>query len=309
MLASPAITELTTESAVRKLFNEWLAKWFDGQMHAINASTPALPFPKVNRAFGQGPAVQPLHQSDSDADAEIRLLVHSRAELASVNDTALYQGKLVTDFVLLHFWVSAKKAGAGQSELLAQTIAERLKALLSNPDARYELAPKGIGRLQPQGIQAVQSTDYARRLVPCNAQLSYAVQYGEQFVAGLEIPGESLGVVQTLNFQREAPLLAGTYLLGYCRWSVRVKVLSALVTAWPPQGQDVVLGLEVEGVLTGQTLTMPQGEANAEARVEVQFEDVYVAAGQSVRWKVVSAPDGELTAWQVNLSLAVQGVV
>jgi hypothetical protein len=62
----------------------------------------------------------------------------------------------------------------------------------------------------------------------------------------MEIPGEALGVVQTANFMREAPLLEGTYLLGYYRWPVR--------------------------------------------------------------WKVISAPDGEHTAWQANLSMAVQGV-
>jgi hypothetical protein len=33
----------------------------------------------------------------------------------------------------------------------------------------------------------------------------------------MEIPGEALGVVQTVNFMREAPLLEGTYLLGYYR--------------------------------------------------------------------------------------------
>ena len=106
----------------------------------------------------------------------------------------------------------------------------------------------------------------------------------------MEIPGEALGVAQTVNFMREAPLLEGTYLLGYYRWSVRVKVLSGLVTAWPPQGQDVVLGLEVGGELTGQTVIIPQGDANAEVRAEVAFEDLYLAAGQAVRWKVISAP-------------------
>jgi hypothetical protein len=58
----------------------------------------------------------------------------------------------------------------------------------------------------------------------------------------------------------------------------------------------------------GKTVIIPQGDANAEVRVEVAFEDLYLAAGQAVRWKVISAPDGEHTAWQANLSMAVQGV-
>jgi len=103
-LNSPAITELAVESATYKIINEWLAQWFDGQAHAVGVNTPVI-FPAANRAFGQSAPVQPLHQFPNDYDVEIRLVMHPRAESAANNDTILYEGKLVTDYVIFNFWV------------------------------------------------------------------------------------------------------------------------------------------------------------------------------------------------------------
>jgi hypothetical protein len=176
-LNSPAISELSTESATFKLLNEWLAQWFDGNSHAVGVNAPVV-FPKANRAFNQGAPVQPLHQMEGDSDAEIRTVMHGRNENAASNDSVLYQGKLVTDFVIFNFWVRAKRPGTGQSELLAQTIAERLKSILTNPAAHYDLAVKGIAHLQVQGPPVpVPSSDYAQRLLTCNAQLTYPIQF------------------------------------------------------------------------------------------------------------------------------------
>src|ERR1043165_5591056 len=50
-LNSPPITELTVESGTFKLLNEWLAKWFDGGMHALPVQAPAMAWPKVNPAL------------------------------------------------------------------------------------------------------------------------------------------------------------------------------------------------------------------------------------------------------------------
>lgn len=310
-LNSPAITELTTESGTFRLVNEWLAKWFDGGMHAISpVQTSVIPWPKANRAFGQGPAVQPLHNWENGTDAEIRLVMHPRVEQAMLNDTTLYQGKLVTDYVILNFWVSAKKPGSGQSELLAQIIAQQLKALLTNPDSRYELAERGICHLQVQGPpQPMPNTDYAKRLVSCNAQLMYPVQYGRGMVVSVPPPGTTLGGTQTMDFMRENPLLTGDYLLGYYRWSVPVQVASVLVIAWAPQGQDVVLGLEVNGQQSGITVTIPQGEPDVEVTAgpddPAALADLVIPPGQAVRWQVLSAPDGEGTAWHCTVAMGV----
>ena len=269
--------------------------------------TPVIPWPRVNRAFGQSPPAQPLHDFQRGVDAEIRLVMHSRAELATPNATVLDSGKLATDYVLLNFWVSAKKPGAGQSELLAQQIAERLKALLTNPDTRYELAERGIAHLQPTGPpMPIPSADYAKRLVSCNAQLQYPVQFGSDLTGSIEMPAATVGATQTVNFFREAPLLTGVHLLGYYRWSVPVKVLSAQVFALAPQQQDVVLGLEVDGQFTGATLTILQEEPNVEVTAEAQFDNLVIPAEKPVRWQVISAPAAEFSAWQINLTIEVQ---
>lgn len=303
---SPAITELQTESGTFRILNEWLSLWFDGGAHTLGGVADY--WPKVNRAFGQGAPAQPLHDFEKGTDAEIRLVMHGRAELASPNDNVLYQGKLTTDFVLLNFWVSAKKPGAGQSDHLAQGIAEKLKALLGNPDARYPLAPLGITHLSPQGPASVMpSADYAKRLVTCSAQLQYAIVYSDAPPVGGSTPGIVPGVVETVNFQREAPLLTGTYLLGYFKWSIRVKIGVVTVTAWPSQGQDTVLELEAGGVLTGRQVVIPQGPANVEAMVTADLGGLYIYGGQAVRWKVVSGPGADTAAWQVNLAMEATG--
>jgi hypothetical protein len=136
MLTSPAITELTTEHGPFAILSEWLRLWFDGNLHAVGNNAPVR-FPKVNVAFGQSPAAQPLHDMDQGVDAEIRCVLFPRSELTEDADTALYSGKLVTDFVLFNFWISAKHPGEGQSEYAAEAIGQLLKAIMAN-------RPRGI---------------------------------------------------------------------------------------------------------------------------------------------------------------------
>jgi len=308
-LQTPAITELTVESGTYALFNEWLAKWFDGHAHAVGVNAPVV-FPPANRAFGQGKPVQPLHDQSLGTDAEIRLVMLARGEVASPNDTVLYQGKLLTDFVTFNFWVSAKRPGAGQSQLLAERLGELLKAILTNPDARYELAERGITHLSPQGpAQWLQDKDYSKRLVSCNGTLQYAVQYSQDPLITVIDPRTVSGAVRSAAFTRETPLIVGTYLLGYYRWSAPTVARAAHVSYWPAQTQDVVLGLEVNGTLTGQTVTLPQGAANTDSNVDVTFSPaVNLDPNAAVRWLVVSGPAAELTAWHVTLSLDVAAI-
>jgi len=173
------------------VLNEWLRSWFDGGLHVVGNNPPML-FPKANLAYGQGPAVQPLHTFVGDADAEIRTVVLPRMEVQESNDTVLYSGKLVTSYVLFNFWVSAKEPGAGRSELIAQRIGQCLKAVLTNPASRYALAEKGITHLQAHAPQWLQNTDYAKRLVSCGATIQYPVLFGDVVVdppSGAVVPG------------------------------------------------------------------------------------------------------------------------
>jgi hypothetical protein len=83
----------------------------------------------------------------------------------------------VTSNVVLNFWVSAKHPGAAKSEQSAQRIGELLKAILTNPISRYDLAAKGFRALEPHEPHPIPSADYSKRLVVCAAQLQYPVQF------------------------------------------------------------------------------------------------------------------------------------
>lgn len=296
-LTSAAITELTSESAPYAILNEWLRLWFDGNLHAVGNNSPVL-FPKLNFAFGQGPATQPMHSFAEGTDAEIRCVIFPRSELEEHLDTSQYSGKLATAFVLLHCWVSAKKPGSGQSEAMAQSIAQLLKAILSNPDARYPLMEKGFRALQPKTPEWLRSADYAKRLVPVIGQLQYPILFGENVVTPTPDAGE-----QSLNFTTEEPLIAGSYLLGAYQWNARrIRLTGAVYTAWLPTVQPVVLGLEVGGVLTGDQITIPVGTPNVDTIGVIEL-NVLVPVENLVRWKVLSAPAPENSAWHVTVDV------
>lgn len=295
-LTANAITELTTESAPFEILNEWLRLWFDGNAHAVGNNGPVM-FPKANLAFGQSPAVQPLHDFKAGTDAEIRCVVFPRSELAEHADTALYRGKLATAFVLFNFWVAAKKPGTGQSELLAENLGQLLKAILTNPVSKYPLAEKGILNLQPKSVEWLRSADYAKRLVAVVGQLQYPILFGD-VVTQPSDDGE-----QSLDFTLEAPLLVDGYLLGVYQWNARaMRLTGARLTAWPPTGSSVILGLEVGGELTGDELVIEPGTPNADVGLEIDL-DVLVPVAQTVRWKVLSAPIPEQSAWHVTVNV------
>jgi hypothetical protein len=296
-LNAAAITELTSESAPLLIFDEWLAGYFDGAAHAVGRHAGVL-FPKVNRAYNQGEPVQPLHQMGGDTDAEIRLVLLPRMETTEHNDNVIYAGKLATHYVLVNFWVSAKKPGRGQSEYLVTLIAERLKAILNNPDTRYALAERGVTHLNRVQVSVLPNADYHKRLVSCSATFQFPILFGDDVVTPPEADEQSVGCFS------EQPLLAGEYLLGQYQWPVRAVIGAVRVIGWAPV-TDVVLGLEINGAATGQTITLPAGVEN----VEVQSEAVMaysVPPNQPVRWRVLSAPAAEASAWRVSLTMQVQ---
>ena len=53
------ITELTTETAARALWQAWLSAWFDGNAHAVGNQS-AVTFPKVTLGFDQSPITQQI---------------------------------------------------------------------------------------------------------------------------------------------------------------------------------------------------------------------------------------------------------
>jgi len=124
----------------------------------------------------------------------------------------------------------------------------------------------------------------------------------ETLTVALESPVTTVGC----SYYREETLIVGEYLLGSHDWACGVTILSARVTSLAPTGTPVVLTLEVNGVLTAQTLTIPAGSGEVVASAAY---NVAVPPGQVVRWKVTSAPDPENSAWKVFLTLTVRGVI
>lgn len=119
-------------------------------------------------------------------------------------------------------------------------------------------------------------------------------------------PVETLGDEQVVAFFAEDPALTDAYLLGHYRWAVEKRITAARWAGWAPQA-ETVLGLEVNGVLTGDEITIPAGTANTEASGQVTL-DVAVSAGMEVRWQVVSAPGIEEAAWHLAVVMTLRDV-
>lgn len=111
-------------------------------------------------------------------------------------------------------------------------------------------------------------------------------------------PAVPSGEAFNVGFFREPIWFADEYLLGHYRWQSAVQVTGARVIAMASSTTDTVIELEVNGVLTGEQLTLPAGTQNTEVDVSRTFT-VSVPAGQAVRWKIISGPDDEESmAWQ-----------
>ena len=177
-LDSPAVDAVHTERSLLKILNEWLASYFDGGPHTIANGSDAIIFPKVNRAFGQGEAMQPVFDLGKGVDTNIRVVIHPRQETVSQMDCVLFTGKLADQALLINFWVETKRPGKGQSELHAETVGDLLKAILTNPDSRYALAERGVTHLTPSPVAWLPSADYAKRLVACGASVQYGIEFG-----------------------------------------------------------------------------------------------------------------------------------
>lgn len=295
-LNAAPITQDTTESAPRKILAEWLAGWFDGGTHSLGGAT--LLFPRCSIAFGQGEPVQPL---DADAGAEIRTVMLPRGEALDRNTAPGYTGFLVTDRVLFQFWIQARTLGKGQSDHLAATVAQLLKAILAHPDARYPMNEKGIMSLRPLPPQEIPSADYKKRLVSCSAELQYGVTFGATGFTPAN-PAE-----QSQGFFQQDIFVTGQYLIGNYQWSVAMTALRASATALASHGAATVLELEINGVLTGRQIILPAAAANAQVTASVDLTGVAIPPNQAVRWKIVGGPaDGESMAWQGSVALNVR---
>jgi hypothetical protein len=167
-LTSPAITELTVESATKALLAEWIGDWFDGDEHDIFTGVTTATFPLADVTFDQSAIA-----SQDLEGTEIRIIVDSGAHKPYLSDP----GMEVENYVGIDFWVRSRQTntGTGNSNYLADRVSQLLFALLQNPLTRTDLAQKGIMNMRPQKPKTFTDANYALRLVRCKAQLQYSI--------------------------------------------------------------------------------------------------------------------------------------
>lgn len=178
-LTGAAITEVTVESASKGLLAEWLGMWFDGAAHSVGGI--AVIFPKVTIGFDQGPVSQPMDDGSTGGGAtakcEIRVVCHPRATRQDrVAETVSERTALVQDGVLFHFWVRSRVRADGGSAAMVNQVGELLVAILRNPDARIDLAGKGIAHMKPSKPEPMASDEWRLALVKCVGVLNYAIR-------------------------------------------------------------------------------------------------------------------------------------
>lgn len=176
-LTSPEVTELTVLSAPKLLLHEWLTGWFDGEEHAVGEpATVSGLFPLAAIAFDQGPIKQPLDTGAVDAveptpEARVEIRVTIMTGPDTVRNDAGAQ--LVSAPITINFWIRSKHRSAPDSRGEAQQAGDLLRAILTNPASRLDLALKGLQHLQPRTPSLVSATEYAMYLLVCPAKVEY----------------------------------------------------------------------------------------------------------------------------------------
>lgn len=170
------ITELTVETAARALWQEWLASWFDGAAHVVGTNAPVV-FPKVTFGFDQSPITQPL--ADAPVAAPGTVPVEIRVTIDPVRDELCHipGGKLATTRVVTNFWIRCRSQDPALDRRRALEVAQLLKAILTNPSARVELARYGVAHLNPRPPGLVADRYYVLYLISCPGELSYEIKF------------------------------------------------------------------------------------------------------------------------------------
>jgi hypothetical protein len=176
------------ETSVMKLWQEFLARYFDGGTHDVGA-TEGVQFPNAELHFQQSAATQPL----ADGVASITQVWSQtykqwtgweNVEASPVPSGGSPDGtggspmlprtrqEMRYERVAWNFWIRASGSNARATCKLA---ADRLAGLLGNKAEIHALGAKGISRLSATAPRAIQETDYVLRLVTCIGTLRYPV--------------------------------------------------------------------------------------------------------------------------------------
>lgn len=167
-LTNPAVDANALETSVMKLWQEFLAQYFDGGQHNVGA-VGNVQFPQVELHFQQSAVTQPL---DGTAITLVWSGPCGRPPWTGWEVVGGSRQEMRYELVAWNFWVRASGTNARAACKLA---ADRLAGLLGNRAETHALGAKGVSRLKPSAPRAIQETDYVLRLVTCVGTLRYPV--------------------------------------------------------------------------------------------------------------------------------------
>ena len=190
-LINNAVSANALETSVMKLWQEFLARYFDGGKHDVGA-TPLVQFPLAELLFQQSAAGQPLAAAGGLAIT----LVSSEVARRKWTAWELVNGarqEICYEAVAWNFWV---RANGTNGRALCKCGSDGLFGLLSNKGETHALGQKGITRLKVHATRVIQETDYVLRLVSLGATLRYPIlsqRYVDECGAGDLDPGAGDG--------------------------------------------------------------------------------------------------------------------
>jgi hypothetical protein len=200
-LINNAVSANALETSVMKLWQEFLARYFDGGKHDVGA-TPLVQFPLAELLFQQSAAGQPLAASGGLAITLVSSEVTRRKWVAWENyssgltsglTSAATRQEICYEAVAWNFWV---RANGTNGRALCKSGSDGLFGLLSNKGETHALGQKGICRLKVHAPRVIQETDYVLRLVSLGATLRYPIlsqRYVDECGAGDLDPGAGDG--------------------------------------------------------------------------------------------------------------------
>jgi len=170
------------ETSVMKLWQEFLAQYFDGGKHDVGA-TPQVQFPAAQLLFQQSAVTQPLAEPNlglATGGLAITLVAsegHRRKwtaweSLRTANNPNRERQEICYEWVTWNFWV---RANGANSRALCKSGSDGLFGLLSNKAETHALGQKGIVRLKVHAPRVIQETEYVLRLVSLGATLRYPI--------------------------------------------------------------------------------------------------------------------------------------
>lgn len=256
-------------------------------------------------------------------------LFPAQADGQSLAGGAIWSGALATHLAIRSSLEEMKIAGSGDLYMRAMHLDEEHIIDIARTWIlqRYALADFFPARNQQYVLQIVYTSDgvwYQRTFFGVTGRVvAHESQGTNQFVVSQTFRAQHFSEAngttgpspvytptpqpgQSVGFFREDPFVDGEYLLGNYRWANNVVIGVVDVIGLAGQSTPTVLTLEVGGVLTGETITISAGTANAEVTASEDLAGYFVPAEQSVRWKITSGPAlPENAMWGTALSMQV----